>query len=335
MITLEEKNNKILLFTLTLTLLCLGVFSLFIGKYEMSATEVLKSMFFSSSEINNDVFWVLRFPRTLMVVFGGIALGVAGCVYQIIFKNPLASPEIIGVSSGANLGACFAIICGFSFGFFEIAIGSFIGAILSAFSVIIVAELTKSHSTTTYVLIGIVINAFARALIMVLKYFVDSDSLLLSVEYWEMGTFSAVSKSSAIVTIPCIIIALTVVLLFRRKIEMLSLSDNEARSLGVRIKPFRVFIISFTTLLVSCVISVTGLISFVSLISPHIARLLTKKNNSTTLLFSGILGGILTTISDILVRIISVTELPISIITAFFGLPVLIIFVLNRRKSRE
>lgn len=310
------------------------ILSLCIGKYPLSIKEIaLVIVGKPYSEIGKSVFLNLRLPRTIMAVLAGAGLGSAGYVYQSLFRNPLASPDIIGISSGANLGAALVIVL-FSGSLTSITAGSFIGGLLAVGFVMILVRLTKSNTTATYVLSGIIISSIAKAGIMILKFFADNDSDLAAIEYWTMGSLSSVTAAKVLSIVPFWISGFILTFLLHRQIELLSLNEDEAKSLGVRIKQMRILVLSCSTLLVASVISVTGLISFAGLISPHIAKLIHKKQGFRTLVLSSLTGSIVMLISDILCRSLLSSEIPISIFTTLIGVPVLVFFMIRRKGNR-
>lgn len=266
-------------------------------------------------------------------MIAGVGLGIAGSVYQIIFKNPLASPDIIGIAGGANLGAAVAIVSVSTSGMIAIAAGAFWGGLIAVVCVMLLVKATRSRSTSTYVLAGIVINAISKAAIMALKYFADPENELAAMEYWEMGTFGNTTLSKLLSIRPMFLIGLAGILLLRRQIELMSLSDNECRALGVRLRPVRAAVLALSTLMVGSIISVTGLISFAGLIAPHTARLMLRRNDSTTIIMSGLVGAFVVLTADILARVLYSAELPISILTTVIGVPILIYFLCARGKD--
>lgn len=318
---------------ITAALLTAAVLSICIGKYEIRPHEILALLRGDPQveAMTRKVFFTLRLPRTLMAILAGVGLGVAGSVYQQIFKNPLASPDIIGVAGGANLGAAVAIVLVSSSGMLPIAVGSFWGGLAAVLCVMLLTRATSSNSTATYVLAGIVINAVSKSLIMVLKYFADPANELATVEYWEMGTFGNTTRSKLLAILPLFAIGLAGLFLLRRQITLMALGDNECRALGVRLKPLRTAVLLLSTLLVSSVICITGLINFVGLIAPHTARLMLRRNDATAIFLSGLTGAFVVLTADILARTLYSAELPISILTTVIGVPILVYFMQQRR----
>ena len=323
----SQKYITILFAGVTAAILFAAVISACVGKYPISFQEILHILVGRDgvSDMTRRVFLTLRLPRTLMAILSGIALGLAGSVYQLIFKNPLASPDIIGIAGGANLGAAAAIVLVSSSGVLPTAIGAFWGGLAAVVCVMLLTRATGSRSTATYVLAGIVINAVSKSLIMVLKYFADPDNELAAMEYWEMGTFGNVTTSKVLSAV-----GLIGLLLLRRQIELMALGDEECRGLGVRLRLTRAAVLLLSTLLVSSVICITGLVAFAGLIAPHTARLMLRRNDSLTLLMSGLMGALVVLCADILARTLYSSELPISILTTVIGVPILVYFMCKR-----
>lgn len=308
--------------------------SLCVGKYPISLGEIGVLLTGGPvKELTRRVFFTLRLPRTVMAILSGAGLGLAGTVYQIIFKNPLASPDIIGISSGANLGAAVAIVT-LSGTMASVAAGAFAGGLLAVALVMLLVRTTRSNSTSTYVLAGIILSAAAKAFIMLLKYYADSESQLAAIEYWTMGSLSAVTADKVLAVLPFWLTGFAGLLLLRRQVGLLSLNEEECRALGVRLGLVRRLVLALSTLLVASVICVTGLISFAGLIAPHIARMILRRQNARTMVLSALVGGAVLLIADILARTLYASELPISILTTVIGVPVLVACMCRRREAR-
>lgn len=298
--------------------------SLCIGKYPVGPREVLAILTgHNTDRMAQQVFYTLRFPRTVMAVLAGLGLGTAGSVYQSIFRNPLAAPDLIGVSSGANAGAAVAVVC-FGGGTAVAAGSAFVGGLLAVGLAVLLAGMTKQRAAADFVLAGIAVKALSDALIMAMKYMADPERQLASIDYWAMGSFANITLDKLRAAAPLLLIAFAGLTLLRWRIRLLTLSDDESEMLGVSVHFTRRAVLGFTTLMVAAVICVTGSISFIGLIAPHIARLLLKKNDFTTAVLSGITGSFILLISDTLARSIAGSEIPISILTSVIGVPMLI-----------
>ena len=325
---LNIKNNKIL----TVILFCFGILlfilSLLVGKFNLSLSELM-----NSNELHKNVFFTLRLPRTVACVVAGAVLSVSGYAYQTVFKNPLASPDIIGVASGASSGAAFAILFLSSTAIATTA-GAFAGAMIAVTVSLAICSAIKSKSTSTIVLAGVAVNAFFQMILMVLKLSADPEKQLASIEYWIMGSLNAITLKSlipmAVVGIACVVLLFAL----HRQILLLSYNSEEAELLGVNVPKMRRIVLTVSTLGVASVISATGLISFVGLIAPHIARILIKTNKKSTM-FSLVLVGVITMLAaDIFARSVAESELPLSIFTSLVGAPFLV-YLLVRKKNYE
>ena len=310
-------RNKIILLSViqVLLLIVVLVWSVITGQYPLT----LKSLL-SGDTMSIMVFKRLRLPRALMGVIGGFGLSISGYIYQLIFKNPLASPDIVGVSSGASAGAALAIVA-VSASIPFISISAFIGA------------LVPGRNSYTIVLAGIAIHSVAQTILMFLKLAADPEKQLASIEYWIMGSLNGISKDSLAIPFFTTLTGFIIMAMLYRQVLILSTSEEEAVSLGVNVTSLRFIILMLATLVVSSIICVTGLISFIGLIAPHIARLLTKRNDIFTYITSGFTGAILLTLADILARSVSPSELPVSIFTSLLGAPLLIILLIRANKK--
>ena len=277
------------------------------------------------------VFFTLRLTRTIVALIGGFSLGVAGFVYQTIFRNPLASPDIIGVSSGASVGAAAGIL--FLTGEASITFCAFAGALFAVILSLTLSSIDRSSRNSTIVLAGISVHALAQTILMFLKISADPERELASIEYWLMGSLNGISAYSMKGNLFICLFCLIMLFLLHRQVILLSAEEGEARLLGVSVMKLRFIILFMTTLVVASIVSMTGLISFVGLLAPHGARLLSNNNRVDTMLLSGLMGGILLVGSDIFVRSFTVTELPVSIFTSLLGAPFLIYLIIRERRS--
>ncbi len=322
-------RNKIILLSViqVLLLIVVLVWSVITGQYPLT----LKSLL-SGDTMSIMVFKRLRLPRALMGVIGGFGLSISGYIYQLIFKNPLASPDIVGVSSGASAGAALAIVA-VSASIPFISISAFIGAVTALIITLLTAYLVPGRNSYTIVLAGIAIHSVAQTILMFLKLAADPEKQLASIEYWIMGSLNGISRDSLAIPFLTTLTGFIIMALLYRQILILSTSEEEAVSLGVHVTSLRFIILMLATLVVSSIICVTGLISFIGLIAPHIARLLTKRNDIFTYITSGFTGAILLTLADILARSVSTSELPVSIFTSLLGAPLLIILLIRANKK--
>lgn len=326
--TYNYRNKIILLSAIqVLLLLAILVWSVITGQYPLTLKGLL-----SGDTMSIMVFKRLRLPRALMGVIGGFGLSISGYIYQLIFKNPLASPDIVGVSSGASAGAALAIVA-VSASVPVISISAFIGAVTALIITLLTAYLVPGRNSYTIVLAGIAIHSVAQTILMFLKLAADPEKQLASIEYWIMGSLNGISRDSLAIPFLTTLAGFIIMAMLYRQVLILSTSEEEAVSLGVNVTSLRFIILMLATLIVSSIICVTGLISFIGLIAPHIARLLTKRNDIFTYITSGFTGAILLTLADILARSVSSSELPVSIFTSLLGAPLLIILLIRANKK--
>ena len=321
--TVKSKN----LYAIGLTLMVsLFAISLFVGQYPLDISKIL-----AGDELQCRIFWMLRFSRAIVGVIGGFALGAAGFVYQTVFRNPLASPDIIGVSSGASAGAAAGIL--FLSGAAMVTASAVVGACCAVVLALALSFLDRSGKNSTIVLAGIAVHSLAQTLLMCLKLTADPERELASIEYWIMGSLSGISGYSIAFNLVLCAVCLPLLFLLHRQIILLSAEEGEAKMLGVSVGKMRLIVLLLATLTVSCIVSLTGLISFIGLLAPHAARLLTKNNRIETMVLSGIIGGILLCGADIAARTVAATELPVSIFTSLLGAPFLIFLIVRGRRE--
>lgn len=308
--------------------------SICIGKYSISLSEIWLIIIGGEvSELKRNVFFNLRVPRTIMALLAGVGLGMAGSVYQTIFKNPLASPDIIGVANGANLGAAIAIVL-FGHNTLLTSISAFLGGMLVMVLVIVLVRSTGQSNTTTFILAGIILKAVSEALIMMLKFYADPERELAAIEFWSMGSFGSITAEKLLTILPIFLVGFIGLILMRRQVALLGLEEDESRTLGVRVKGVRIVVLSFSTLMVTSIICLTGLINFIGLIAPHIARLVLKRTSFVANVFASLAGAFILLVADCLARSIYSAEIPISILTTLIGVPVLIYFMRSRKARR-
>ena len=214
-----------------------------------------------------------------------------------------------------------------------VSISAFAGGIIALIITLLVAYLVPGRNSYTIVLAGIAIHSVAQTILMFLKLAADPEKQLASIEYWIMGSLNGVSKDSLAIPFFVTCAGFIIMTLLYRQILILSINEDEAAALGVNVTVLRFIILMIATLIVSSIICVTGLISFIGLIAPHIARLLTRRNDRFTYISSGLAGAIIMTIADIFARSVSSSELPVSIFTSLLGAPLLIILLIKANKK--
>ena len=325
-ITLPTVKNKSFCVAGVIVLIVLAIASLFVGKYPLTIHQLI-----AGNEMHWRVFMTLRCSRTIVGVIGGFALGIAGFIYQTVFRNPLASPDIVGVSSGASAGAAVGIL--FLSGAASVTLSAFGGALLAVVLALALSSLDRNSKNSTVVLSGIAVHSLAQTILMCLKLAADPERELASIEYWIMGSLSGISGYSIGGNLVLCMACIAVLFMLHRQVILLSAEEGEARMLGVNVPQLRIAVMLIATLVVSAVVSLSGLISFVGLLAPHGARMITKDNRADTMLLSGLLGGILLCSADIFARSAASTELPVSIFTSLLGVPFLVFLIVRERRK--
>ncbi|MDY3619221.1 FecCD family ABC transporter permease [Agathobaculum sp.] len=280
------------------------------------------------------VFLLLRLPRVLMGLLAGLALGTAGGVYQTIFRNPLASPDLTGVAAGASFGAACAIVLGAGSAV-QIMGGAFLMGLFSLVFVLLLVRAARIERTGTYILAGVIVSSVAEAGLMVLKTMADPERELAAIDFWTMGSLAPVTADKAATVAVAVLVPLCLLLLFRRQAAMLSLGEENARAMGLDPALWRTLLLALTTLMVAAVVSVTGVIAFAGLIAPHIAFLLLRRRGGPYLLLCALVGADILLAADVLARSLSPgAELPLSVLTILFAVPVLALLLCKGKGGR-
>lgn len=278
----------------------------------------------------------LRLPRTVLMLLVGAALGGSGAAYQGIFRNPLADPYLIGVASGAGLGAVLAMSFRFPYttgGMFIIPLAAFAGAILTIFTVYQLARVGHSVPITNLILSGVATSAFATALTSFLMINASGD--LRRALVWLLGGSTLSGWQPVLAALPYILAGLIALLAMGHKLNVLQFGDEQARQLGVKVEQTRLIVIAAASLATAAAIAFAGIIGFIGLIVPHIMRLIIGGDYRKLLPLSIISGATLLLVSDVLARVVmSPQELPVGIITALAGAP-FFFFVLRRAKQQH
>lgn len=322
-----------------LALLVLVFASLLIGQYPVSGAQLasllqarLGGAAHQLPAILDTVVFQIRLPRVLAATLVGAALASAGATYQGLFRNPLVSPDILGVSAGAGLGAVLGIFL--SLPVLAIQTLAFAFGLGAVFTVYLLSRLVRGHDPVlVLVLAGVVMGSLAGACISLLKYLADPYDQLPAITFWLLGSLSSVTSTDVRTTAPLVILGLVPLYLLRWRVNVMSLGDEEARSLGVHAGRMRVVFITCATLMTAAVVSISGVIGWVGLVIPHIARLLVGPNFSRLLPTSMLLGAGYLLVVDDIARSASHAEIPLGVLTAFIGAPFFLWLLARARRS--
>ncbi len=281
------------------------------------------------------IIWQVRMPRVIFAVFIGIALAVSGAVMQALVQNPLADPYILGISSGASLGATFAILIGFGggtiFAQFGLAFSAFMGAVIASLAVLILSSIGGRMTSMKLVLSGSVISALCGSFSSIIVYFANNAEGMKTVTFWAMGSLTS-SSWSKVPMLAIVVSIITIFFLFQHRIlNTMLLGDEAATTLGIPLSKYRKFYMVLTSLLTGVVVAYSGMIGFIGLIIPHIVRGLIGSDHKRLVLLTALIGSLFLIWADVISRvIIKNVELPIGIITAMIGAPMFIYIIVKK-----
>ncbi len=336
----RKYRQNALYLVLFIVLLAAMVSTICIGKYSVAPGECLRILFCQIAgkssnvpDMTENVVLGLRLPRVLAAVVVGASLSLSGAAYQGIFNNPLISPDFLGVSSGACVGAASAILLGC--GSFYVQIFSFVGGLIAVFMALLIPSLLRNRSNTMLVLAGVIVGAAMSSVLGFLKYAADPETQLASITYWTMGSFSYIRLTDLVSLLPLIVAPAVLLCLLGWRIDLLSMGNDVARSMGVNVPLLRSVAVICATLVTASAVCLAGTIGWVGLVVPHFARFLAGPDHRRMLPVAILLGGIFMLIVDTLTRIIGITEMPVSILTGVIGAPFYIWFLYRERIRLE
>ena len=303
-----------------LLVLCLAC--LCIGKYSLSPGECLQILFGGRSgadPMDVNLLLGVRLPRTMASVVVGAALALSGAVYQGIFKNPLVSPDFLGVSAGACVGAAIAILLSAAAALVQAF--AFAGGILAVGLTLLIPRLLRSDSNIMLVLAGIIVSGMMTSILGFIKYIADPETQLAAITYWQLGSFAYVDDHALLSVLPLSLAAAVILIGLSWRINVLSLGEQEARSLGVNVPLLRGLCIVCSTVLTAGAVCISGTIGWVGLVIPHFGRMIAGSDNRTLLPAAMLIGAIFMLLVDTVTRIIGPAEMPVSILTGIIGAP--------------
>lgn len=334
---------------MTLLILLLFSIALFttIGTAKVGVIDIYKiigskipmiSKYIDVSDITDSaksIIWNIRLPRVLLGAIIGASLSVAGAAFQGMFKNPMADPYVIGISSGAALGAALAIVFKIEVNILNISsitIFAFLGALLAVFTVYNIARVKNKVPVTTLLLAGVAVGQFLTAIMSFLMILSDKD--MVRITYWTLGSLSGKGWEPVLAIALPSLVCMIVITFFARDLNILLTGEESAQSLGVDVEKTKTYILLLGTFITAVAVSVSGIIGFVGLIIPHIVRLLIGPDHRILLPASALLGSIFMIFADTIARtLISPIEIPVGIITALFGGPFFIYLLRTKKKS--
>jgi iron complex transport system permease protein len=326
--------------TIALIVLAAGLVVAFtIGRYPVSLAELLDVLWSralgrapSAPAAVENVVLLVRGPRVMAALLVGSALAVAGTAFQGLFRNPLVSPDILGASSGAALGAVIGIF--FSLGVLGIELLAFAGGLAAVAAVYVIGSLLRSRDPIlVLVLAGVVIGSLLGAGVGLVKYLADPYNQLPAMTFWLLGSLAATSVSDLLPLLGPVALGTLVLVALRWRMNVMSLPDEEARALGVSTGPLRIAIVAAATLVTSASVATSGIIGWIGLVVPHLARALVGPDFPRLLPASALLGGGFLLFIDTLARTAAPVEIPLGILTAVIGTPFFIWLLADMQRS--
>ena len=335
---MDKKQSKIKWFRIIILPFVIFFVSLFLGRFSVDFNSVLKILSNYFFNTNYEKTWTdsaakviieVRFPRAVMAALIGAGLSISGATYQGMFHNPLVSPYILGVSAGASFGAALGIVL--SLPYLYIQLIAFAFGIIAVMITFFLSHVYKSTPILMLVLAGTVVSAFFQALLSAIKFTADGDEKLPAITFWLMGSLGNVSLQDLLLSIIPITVSIIGLLAIRWRINVLSMGDKEARSLGIHTERIKIVIIIFSTIITSTAVSICGIIGWVGQVIPHFCRMLVGPDHKALLPATVFVGAAYILLVDNLCRLLTATEIPIGILTAIIGAP---IFAYLLRKTR-
>lgn len=325
--SLHTKKNLggfYLLLTVVLVLVCL--IAVCCGHYSIDPISCLKILILKPlgiqgdwSELDINVMVGLRLPRILGAVLVGTCLSLSGASYQSTFQNPLVSPDVLGVSSGACVGAALAILLGLPN--VMIMLSAFVAAILTVAATLAIPKLLRSDSNIMLVLSGIVVGGITGSAMGIIKYVADPQSQLPQITYWTMGSMDGITFPILAFAVIPIVVCTIVLMRMSWWIDIIAMGETDAKTLGANVTRIRLITIVCSTLLTAISVCMCGTIGWIGLVVPHFARMFVGPNNTKLMPTAALLGAIFLVIVDTLARSIAVVEVPLGIITGLVGAP--------------
>jgi iron complex transport system permease protein len=323
---------------LATVLAVLFIFSFAIGRYPVSPVDVIKTLWsvIFSLDITlppnvENVVINLRFPRIFAAMLVGASLSVAGTSFQGLFRNPLVSPDILGVASGAGFGAALGIII--SGHGFIIQVLSFTGAMMAVALSYFISRVVKGNQTLGLILAGIAIGSLFNAFLSLMKYAADTTDQLPTITYWLMGSLNAVDRQDILVTGLPMLAGITILMLMRWRLNVLAMGEEEAMALGINTDLLRGVVVVCCTVITASAVCISGIIGWVGLVIPHIGRMVVGPCHRKLIPVSALLGATFLLFIDDLCRVIARVEIPIGILTAIIGVPFFLYLLAKGRRG--
>jgi len=322
----KRRHRYRMVFTvLCILLVFFALIALSIGHYSYDPRDVLRTLWetISPGDLSDPamgmVLFNIRIPRVAAAVLVGAALSLSGAVYQGVFKNPLVSPDLLGVSSGACVGAAAAVLLGL--GMVQQQVLAFAFGIIAVTISVTIPKLIRNNTNLMLVLAGIITSGFMSSVLGVMKFVADEETELSAIVFWQMGSLTTVDGIDVVAVSPIAIICVVVLIALAWRLNILSFGEVEAKTLGVNVKLMRGIIIACASCLTASTVCISGTVGWVGLVIPHLSRLLVGSDHRRSLPTALLLGGVFMLVIDTLARTLTSSDIPLSILTGLIGAP--------------
>lgn len=339
-------NARMRLVTVLLVVFILAAFicSLMLGRFPIEVDQAFSMManrvtqFFANTNAVEPtwtaqaeaLFFNVRMPRIIMALLVGCCLAAAGAAFQGVFQNPLASPDILGASQGAALGAAIAILVGM--GSFGISAFAFVFSMVTVLLVLVISNRAKGNRILVTVLAGVMVSSLFSAGVSFAKLVADPADQLPAITYWLMGSLTSIQMKDVLMTLPFMAVGLVVLFVMRWRINILTMGDDEAATMGVNAHRIRLVVTLAATLVTAASVAVTGMIGWVGLVIPHLCRMVVGCDYRKLMPTSMLMGAGFLLIVDDVSRLLTTAEIPIGILTAFIGAPFFLYLITRKKK---
>lgn len=328
----RNKNFYILIGILSLLIIVLFFVSMCVGRYLIPISDVFKYFTFQNiNSTSSKVIEYLRIPRTLIAILVGASLSVSGAIYQSTFNNKLVSPDLLGVSSGASVGACLSILLGLSAPL--IGLASFIFGFIAVILTLLISRSFRNNSNVVLILCGLAVGGLMSSLVGLLKYLADDEMKLAEMTFWLLGDISKVTINDFYIMLPITIVGCALAIILSWRLNIISLGEKESKALGVNYKINMGLLIVIATTLTAISVAVSGTIGWIGLVIPNVVRLIIGSNNKKVIPLSILIGSIMMVVVDMLARSLAPNEIPLSVITGIIGTPIFIVSIYKRRRD--
>lgn len=332
---LSKRANAIIV-GLGVIVIVIAAISLMLGRYPIDPRQAIAMLVDqvipldqSWTDQQSTLFFNVRLPRILLALMVGCCLSVAGAAYQGTFQNPLVSPDILGASQGAAFGAAVAILWGFTAAM--VSVSAFCFALLTVLLVLLISSRAKGNHMMVVVLSGVMVSSLFQAGVSYAKLVADPTDELADITYWLMGSLTGAKMAQVATVFPILFVGCAVLFALRWRINILTMGDDEASTMGVNARLIRIVVIIAATFITAACVSVTGMIGWVGLVIPHLCRMLVGADYKKLIPASMLMGAGFLLLVDDIARLATTAEIPIGILTAFVGAP-FFLYLITRRK---